>query len=142
MKDKVLRPLFPSEIEDFASRRGVNKIAVKDFLSSIEFCETPDAATVNLRLYLKTHKLSKLTVKTIEEGIDRAIKRPIKFQDEKVVSCELKWVGAITIKRKLMVDKAYTAQNILPISSVIRVNGIQKKRRPLKNDTRKYTFHE
>lgn len=79
MKDKVLRPLFPSEIEEFASRRGVNKIAVKGFLSFIELNETPDAATVNLRLYLKTHKMSKATIKTIEEGINRAIKRPIKL---------------------------------------------------------------
>ena len=79
MKDKILRVLFPSEIEEFASRRGVNKIAVRDFLGSIEFSETPDAATVNLRLYSKTHKLNRTTIKVIEDGINRAIRRPIKL---------------------------------------------------------------
>ena len=78
-KDKILRVLYPSEIDEFVSRRGVNKVAVRNFLGSIEFSETPDAAIINLRLYSKTHKLNRATIKVIEDGINRAIRRPIKL---------------------------------------------------------------
>ena len=79
MKDKILRVLFPSEIDEFVSRRGINKVAVRNFLSSIEFSETPDAAIINLKFYSKTHNLNRATIKAIEDGINRAVKRPIKL---------------------------------------------------------------
>ena len=79
MKDEILKVLYPSEIEEFASRRGVDKIAVKDFLNSIEFSETPDAAIINLSLSSKKYKWNRATVKAIKDGINRAIKRPIKL---------------------------------------------------------------
>lgn len=79
-KDKVLRPLFPSEIEEFTSRRGVDKIVVKDFLGSIEFSETVDVAIVNLSIYSKRYNWNKATRKAIEEVIKRAVKRPVKLK--------------------------------------------------------------
>lgn len=78
-KDKVLRKLYPSEIEDFASRRGTNKTAVKDFLGIVELSETPEAAIINLKLHSDFDKWNKATMRAIEEGINRAIKRPVKL---------------------------------------------------------------
>jgi hypothetical protein len=67
-----MRELTNDEIEKLSSRKGVKKIAVENFLSSLDDLSVSDAYS-NLRLDTRMYKWNSATVKAINDGIKKAL---------------------------------------------------------------------
>jgi hypothetical protein len=67
-----MHSLSLDEIERFASRRGVNKSAVKDFLSTVGLAGTEENALLNLYYDARLYDWNISTVETIKAGISLA----------------------------------------------------------------------
>lgn len=70
-----MRSLTPSEIEKFASVKGVKRIAVENFLSSIDNDIGVMGNTMNAQMDARMYKWNTVTIRTIEAGI-RAAGKP------------------------------------------------------------------
>ena len=67
-----LRELTDKEIEKLASRKGVKRIAVENFLMTNHINKTPMVAYANLHLDTCLYKWNSATVKAISDGIKMA----------------------------------------------------------------------
>ena len=70
-----LRSLSVEEIEKFASRRGVKRNAVENFLLSVTACRTRYNALGNVNMDTRLYKWNAATQKAIRDGIDKATVR-------------------------------------------------------------------
>ena len=69
---ETLRRLTVEEIERFAKRRGVKRIAVENFLMSVTACRTRRNALGNVNLDARLYKWNSATQNAIRDGIDLA----------------------------------------------------------------------
>lgn len=71
----TMRVLNSEEIDKLANRKGVKKIAVINFLSSVTANPDATCATQNLYMDARVYQWNTATVKAIEAGIRLASKR-------------------------------------------------------------------
>lgn len=69
-----MRRLTTEEIEKFASRKGVRKIAVENFLGTLTANPNRYCAVQNVYLDQSLYRWNSATVKAILDGIDLACK--------------------------------------------------------------------
>ena len=69
-----MRDLSLAEIEKFASAKGVKRIAVENFLISLDKGSGAMGNTVNLHMDAQMYKWNSATVRAIEAGIRAAAK--------------------------------------------------------------------
>lgn len=67
-----MRKLTFEEIETLASRKGVKRIAVENFLMTVEHCEKKSHAQANLYHDARLYKWNAPTIKAIADGIRKA----------------------------------------------------------------------
>lgn len=67
-----MRKLSLDEIKKFASRKGVRRIAIENFLMSMG--SNYDHALINLEIDTQLYKWNKRTIKAIRDGISLASK--------------------------------------------------------------------
>ena len=65
----MLRKLTSEEIEEFASRRGVRRIAVENFLMTVTNNPTLEIAMLNLVMDASLYKWNSATLNAIRAGI-------------------------------------------------------------------------
>jgi hypothetical protein len=66
--------LTPEQVERLASKKNVRRIAVENFLSSLEGL-TREEAMMNLEMDAATYKWNAATISAISEGISISFKR-------------------------------------------------------------------
>lgn len=66
------KPLTSEEIEKYASRKGVKKIAVENFLGTLGGAGSMGGELANLYADTQAYKWNSATVKVIESGIKKA----------------------------------------------------------------------
>jgi len=67
-----LRELMDREINKLASRKGVRRVAVENFLMTVHYNKTSSIAIANLRLDARLYKWNDETVRAISDGIKMA----------------------------------------------------------------------
>lgn len=76
-----MRKLTMQEIEKFASRKGVRKIAVENFLMSLDPFLTESQQLYNLSVDIRLYKWNSATARAIRDGIGLAYEqKPITEQ--------------------------------------------------------------
>lgn len=70
-----LRKLTLEEVEAFASRRGVKRVAVENFLISVTACGSRRNAIGNVSLDAGLYGWNAATQRAIHDGIDKATVR-------------------------------------------------------------------
>jgi len=69
-----MRELTDSEIEKLASRKGVRRIAVENFLATVTACKKREYAIGNLYMDASLYRWNVATVEAIRRGIELASK--------------------------------------------------------------------
>jgi hypothetical protein len=70
-----MRELTSAEVEKFASQKGVKRIAVENFLSTLDTSIGVTGNTMNAQMDARMYKWNTATVRAIEAGIRLAAKR-------------------------------------------------------------------
>lgn len=70
-----MRELTSAEIEKLASGKGVKRIAVENFLSTLDTSIGVMGNTMNAQMDARMYKWNSVTVRAIEAGIRMAAKR-------------------------------------------------------------------
>lgn len=70
----MFKPLSSEDIQKYAARKGVKKIAVENFLSTLGNAGSKGGELANLYMDAQMYKWKSATIRAIESGINKAYK--------------------------------------------------------------------